>query len=409
MARTVLLTCLLVLFLAVPGLPPDPAAARSSSLGTAYVADELIVRLAPAASPHRFATASGLRLAPGGAAQLPGAPIYRFQILDGAPPHAKAAALAGNPHVIYAEPNYLGQLPEAQKRSSWVVGGDSGAYVGQWAGERIGLGRAHAVARGAGVTVAILDTGVDLDHPALAGRLVAGYDFVAGDDTPREEAGGPDGAFGHGTHVAGLVALAAPEAQIMPLRTLDADGVGDLWTQVLALRYAADRGAAVINLSFSFGQQSALFDDVVAEVTCSTVGYAGCRARSLPGAVVVAAAGNGGTRARQWPGASTIPGIVAVGASTMGDGLAGFSSFGPWVPLAAPGEDVLSSVPGGAYATWSGTSMAAPLVSGVSALVRSTGAQLRPAEVIRRVVGTGSTIDAPVRRRLDAAAAVGAP
>lgn len=407
MARTVPLSLLLALVLLTATLGAGPAAAHDRRPGDALVPGEVIVKLAPWANPRSFAAAAGLRPADG-SAQIPGRSIYRFTIADGLPPRAKAETLAGHRQVVYAEPNYIGQVPEAQKRSSWVVGEDAGAYALQWAAERIGLPRAHAVSRGAGVTVAVLDTGVDLEHPALAGHLVPGYDFVGDDDTPQEEGPG-EGAFGHGTHVAGLIALAAPEAAILPLRTLDAGGAGDLWTQALALRYAAERGADVINLSFSFGERSALFEDMVAEVTCSAMGYADCRVRSRPGAVVVAAAGNGGSSARQWPGASTLPGIVAVAASTERDGLADFSCYGGWVAVAAPGENVVSSVPGATYAAWSGTSMATPLVSGVSALVRSAGARLRPADVLKRVVGSAAEIDAPVRRRLDAAAAVGAP
>jgi hypothetical protein len=402
---------LLIVALLVGGLVARPASARSSSLEGALVPGELIVRLTPATNPRSFAAKAGLQAASDGPDQVPGRSIYRFEIADGTDARAKAAALAGHAQVIYAEPNYLGQAPEAQKRSSWVVGGDAGAYATQWVSERIGLARAQSVSRGAGVTVAILDTGADLEHPALAGRLVPGYDFVDNDDRPQDEAApyGEDSAFGHGTHVAGLVALAAPEASIMPLRTLRADGSGDLWSQVLALRMAADRGADVINLSFSFGERSALFEDVIAEVSCTASGYAGCRARSRPGAVIVAAAGNEGTSTRQWPGASRIPGVVTVGASTEGDTLADFSSYGAWVSLAAPGENVLSTIPGGAYAAWSGTSMAAPLTSGVSALVRSAAPRLRPIDVIRRMVGAADEIDAPVRRRLDAAHAVEAP
>lgn len=410
MLRLLSLPYLLMIASIVGALAPSPIAAVQRSRGDAGVPGEVIVRLVASADPHSFARSAGLRLGRSGANQIPGRPIYRFEVIDETTPGAKAKALAGNQQVIYAEPNYLGQVPEAQKRSSWVVGGDAGVYAAQWVAERIGLDRAHTVSRGAGVTVAILDTGVELGHPALAGRLADGYDFVDSDDAP-EEVGNSSvsDAFGHGTHVAGLVALAAPEASIMPLRTLDDQGLGDLWTQVLALRYAADHRADVINLSFSFGEHSALFDDVIAEVTCTTTGYTDCRAQNRPGVVVIAAAGNSGSNTREWPGASTLPGIVAVAASTEHDGLAAFSNYGAWVPLAAPGENVLSSVPHGIYASWSGTSMAAPLVSGVSALVRSTDPHLGPADVIKRIIGTADVIDAPVRHRLDAAQAIGAP
>jgi subtilisin family serine protease len=447
MSRNNWLHLLIIVVVSVAALAAGPATAQTRPSRGASVPDELIVKLAPGADPHRFAAGAGMALHVDGQHKVPGRAIYRFTIIDGSTPAGKAAAVAGRAGVIYAEPNYLGQVPQAQKRSSWVVSAGESEYAAQWAAERIALTKAHAVSRGAGVTVAILDTGVDLNHPALVGHIVPGYDFVDGDDSPEEEvlaeaeaysdeeddadfdssansaetdssdssdsADSADSAddsapsaYGHGTHVAGLVALVAPEAAIMPLRTLDSDGSGDLWTQVLALRYAAYRGADVINLSFSFGEHSTLFDDVVAEVTCTAKGFVDCRSSRRPGAVVVAAAGNSGTSVRQWPAASTLPGILAVAASTEQDTLADFSSYGAWVPLAAPGDRVLSAVPSGGYEAWSGTSMAAPLTAGVSALVRATSPGLPPAEVIRRIVGSAAIIDTPVKRRLDAAAAV---
>ncbi|MEI7770686.1 MAG: S8 family serine peptidase [Chloroflexales bacterium] len=403
MRRNTLYFWLPLLLIVLP-LAATPATAHEDGSSQSYRSTELIVKLKPWADPTVFAESAGLRLQSRSNSRIPGRPIYRFDIADGATPIAKATALASNAAVAYVEPNYVGQVPEATRRSSWVVGSDAGAYVAQWAAAQINLPAAHAISKGTDVIVAILDTGIDLTHPALANRLVPGYDFIGGDDTPQEEGDASSGAFGHGTHVAGLVALTAPEARIMPLRTLDSDGSGDLWTQVVALRYAADHGAEVINLSFSFGQRSQLFDDVVADVSCSATGYTNCRSRRQPGAVVVAAAGNTGARTRAWPGASSVPGIVGVAASTAQDTLATFSTYGGQIMVAAPGEGITSSVPGGGYATWSGTSMAAPFVSGVAALIRANEVYLRPIDVIQRIAASNAEIDGPVHGRLDAAA-----
>src|SRR5262249_28573595 len=297
-----------------------------------YAPSEVLVKLGPSADVYRFAMASGLRAAPTKLRQLGRRPIYRLQIADGTAPPDKAAELASNPQVLYAEPNYEGQIPEAQQRSSWATMGDIDAYTAQWAPDVMRLPAAHQVSRGAGITVAILDTGVDLNHPALAGHLTPGYDFIDDDSDPSESgAPGLNAAYGHGTHVAGLVALAAPDARIMPLRTLDPDGMGNIWEQVAALDYAADHGADVINLSYSYRHESRLMHDILGELTCARAGYDDCRSKTQPGVVVVAAAGNSGVSSREYPAADPVPGLLAVGASTSLDTLASFSTYGAWV------------------------------------------------------------------------------
>jgi thermitase len=308
---------------------------------------------------------------------------------------------------VYAEPNYIGELPEARQRSSWVVGDGVAGYAAQWAPSALRLPEAHAITSGANVIVAVLDTGVDLNHPALAGHLVPGYDFVDMDaDTSERGVYGSDIAYGHGTHVAGLVALAAPDAAIMPLRTLGPDGIGTIWMQVQAIRYAINHGADVINLSYSFSDRSQVLDDALAQATCTTAMDDDCRAKIRPGAIVVAASGNSGSNDREYPAADQLPGVLAVAASTEANTLATFSTYGSWVQVAAPGDRILSSVPGGGYAIWSGTSMAAPLAAGSAALVRAAYPGLRPVETVTRLVTTAAPLAGLVRHRVDAAAAL---
>jgi subtilisin family serine protease len=109
--------------------------------------------------------------------------------------------------------------------------------------------------KGAGIKVAVLDTGIDLTHPAFAGKLLPGYDFVDGDSDPTEVPCSPTPcsttsvAFGHGTHVAGLIALVAPSAKIIPYRVLDVNGEGNAWVLAEALARAVVDGADVINMS----------------------------------------------------------------------------------------------------------------------------------------------------------------
>jgi subtilisin family serine protease len=390
-------------------LPSVPVMAQGSA-PTNYVAGEVVFRLVPGADVRAVARRHRLKMPESGEAKLDRSAVYRLTIADGVAPPAKSAALATDPAILYAEPNYLGQTPEARQRSSWAVGDADMAsvYQSQWAPEKLRLRDAHAAARGLGLAIAILDTGADLSHPALLGHLSNGYDFVD-DDADPSEAGtaGVDLAFGHGTHVAGLAALVAPDAQLMILRTLSADGTGTIWDQIRALRWAEAHGADVINLSWSFSTRSKALDDVLAEVTCAKVVTAACRSRAWSGAVVVAAAGNSGTRLAEYPAASQLPGVISVAASTEADTLAAFSSYGPWVSLAAPGDHIVSSVPGGAYASWSGTSMATPLTAGVVALLRTIRPSDRPSELISRLVTASTTIDGPVQRRITAAVVMG--
>lgn len=420
------LTSIAILVASLLGVPPSANAGGASQ----YVAQEVIVGLKDDTFlPSIIATFS---LDPVPIDRFGQNPIYRLRILNSDKPDRLANQIARHPGVDFAEPNYLNGVPGGTQRSLWAKASVAGDYTSQWAGAMIGLSRAHEVTRGAGVTVAVLDTGIDMSHPLFEGRLVPGYDFVDLDADPSEVATADRSAFyGHGTHVAGLIALVAPEARIMPIRVLNEHGMGNIWVLARALSFAVDPdgnpqtddGADVINLSLATTRKTRLLDEVVKALNCSpdeveaiaaiaSQGTEGKGKLKLPrcdrGVVVVAAAGNSADGSLSFPAAEAakVRGVLAVAASTQDGSLAAFSSRGGWVKIMAPGDQIVSSLPGGVYGAWSGTSMATPLVAGSAALVRSVYPDLKADRVIRHLVKTATVVSGPAPNRLDAAAAV---
>ena len=355
-------------------------------------------------------------------------PIYRFMLLGAAGVEETIAALHAELNVLIAEPNFIHQSPEARRINSWAIG-TPGAYTAQWAPQALRLSEAQRLSTGSGMRVAVLDTGVDRLHPALAGKLLPGFDFVNFDNDPSEVGNTSNISFGHGTHVAGLVALVAPNAKIMPLRVLDADGVGNAWVLAEAMLYAVDPdgnpatddGAHVLNISLGSTSRTNILDTVAKLATCDILpvadplddladpGYDGDRNRcnAFSGAVVVAAAGNDASpKVRQYPAAEGAYGLIAVAASNVNSRLASFSNTGMWIHIAAPGEGITSAVPGGGYGTWSGTSMAAPLTAGTAALVRAANPELSAKDVARRIIRASANLCDTKLREVDAAAAL---
>ena len=216
---------------------------------------------------------------------------------------------------------------------------------------------------------------------------------------------------------------------IMPLRVLDANGDGNAWVLAEALLYAVDPdgdpatddGAHVINMSLGTTSRTRIFEAVVQLATCSIPagadpatdisdpGYDADEARCnrFRGVIIVAAAGNSGSVSEvEYPAAEPTHGLLAVTASSSNSRLASFSNFGSWVRIAAPGDGITSSVPGGGYGTWSGTSMAAPLVAGAAALLHGFNPGLKPDDVIKRLTDRSSVLCGTNLRQIDAAAAV---
>lgn len=259
-------------------------------------------------------------------------------------------------------------------------------YLEQPAARALRLDAAHRVTKGRGVTVAIIDNGIDPTHPALAGRMLLGHDFVDDDGDPRDLTDGIDQdgdgrideAHGHGTHVAGIVALTAPEAPLLVARVLDADGRGDVLDVAAGIRWAIRKGAHVINLSLG----------TLDHVDAIQLALQEAEARNI---IVVASAGNWGSGSpEEFPARS--PNANAVAATDAEARPAPFTSFAPWVAIAAPGVGVRSAYPGGVYRLWSGTSMSTPFVAGAAALVRERHPQWTSDRVISRLRWTARPI-----------------
>ena len=412
--------CCAVLVAATLGLG---FSASAKSGGDPEVPGDVLVRLRATADLQPLLLKYSLSLR----AQFGARPIYRLSVVGPTATHDVIGALALEPTVLNAEPNAIHSAPEARSNTAWAIGTPA-AYTAQWAPQALRLEQAHALARGAGVRVAVLDTGIDAAHPAFTGRLVPGHDFVDGDTDPSEVFAPGSVAFGHGTHVAGLVALAAPAARIMPLRVLDAQGQGNAWVLAEAMLHAVDPdrnpatddGAQVINMSLGSTTRTALFDAIAQLSACSLPaptdpantftdpGYNADRQRcdAFGGAVVIAAAGNDASRqVRQYPAAEGAYGLLPVTASTAQGRIAPFANFGAWVDIAAPGDAITSTMVGGGFATWSGTSMAAPLAAGVAALLKSSEPQLAARDIARRIERRSAALcGTSAQRQIDAEA-----
>lgn len=315
--------------------------------------------------------------------------------------------LGDDVRVEWAEPNYLGEVAEASPVFAWndsrprVLGTSPDPWAQQDAVQRLGLPAAHATGVGDGVRVAVLDTGVQADHPTLAGRLGPGYDLVDDDPVPDDVGNGRDDdgdglvdeATGHGTHVAGLAALAAPGATLLPYRVLDDEGVGDVVLVAEAVQMAVAAGADVVNSSFGTRAASELLEEVVEDAVEA-------------GAVVVAAAGNDASDRREYPAA--FEDAIAVGAVGAADARVGFSNHGPWVLVSAPGESIPSTFPTGRFAAWSGTSMAAPFVAGQVAVLSGVAPDIDTEDLIDVVRSTARPLEDGSASLVDVAASVAA-
>lgn len=229
--------------------------------------------------------------------------------------------------------------------------------------------------------VAVVDTGVNFNHPDLAGKLLSGgYDFIANDSDPTDE-------NGHGTAVAGTLSPATNNAlgvagvswntPILPIRVLDASGSGSYSAIANGITYAADHGAKIINLSLGGTTSSTTLQNAV--------NYAWSK-----GCVIVAAAGNSGSSSPEYPAACT--NVIAVSATDSNDARPSWSNYGSYVDISAPGTNICTLYGSNQYANWNGTSFSTPVVSGVLALMASTNGNLNNSALVTALLNNTDDI-----------------
>ena len=351
---------------------------------------EVIVRLEPATG----ATIEDINVAYGSTTldELPGGMgAYLLGLPADSNTLETVERMAADPHLLFAEPNYVAQAPEEDpagdgRHKARAISSTDGSSE-QYAASALNLSCAAALSLGQGTTVAVIDTGAQLDHPALKANFegVKRYDFVDDDRNPSDRPVGLDAdgnglkdeMVGHGTHVAGIVDLVAPSVKIMALRVLNTEGYGNVFTIAKAISFANLNGADVINLSLGSRSRSRLLQDVIEDATKNDV-------------VVAAAAGNSNSARPHYPAAAgggmySADGLVAVTSVDRYQKKSDFANYGLWVDIAAPGNDIRSAFPTSVYADWSGTSMATPFISGQAALIRTLYGSLDPAGIEKKI------------------------
>ncbi|CAH0345139.1 S8 family serine peptidase [Bacillus sp. CECT 9360] len=293
--------------------------------------------------------------------QLESNPTGNFTLVKSSSPHLEnmAKEIMASKQVEYVEPNY-----RMDARFTPV----DPNYKKQWYTGKLNLPGAWQQTKGSSsIKVALIDSGVQVNHPDLIGKIVNPYNAITGRSTfPADD---------HGTHVAGIIAATmnktgiagiAPNIKIMPINVFEGEDA-DIYTVADAIIYAADKGANIMNLSLGTDSES------------SALEYAVDYAESK-GVLLVAAAGNERTFQPSYPAA--LSQTIGVSATDENDRITYYSNYGKYIDFAAPGNNIYSTITKSTYQYMSGTSMAAPMVTGVSALILSKNPFLSSSQVI---------------------------
>jgi len=352
-----------------PGsMAPDLSEAASPAKAASRTSQAIAPKAVPGELVVKLRKAMGIQSVPGmmrieSVSGLGNTSVY--SIPEGQTVEEALAKLRQDPNVIYAEPNYLYHaLGATAKRTVNDPMADQ-----LWGLTKIQAQAAWDTTTGdASVLVAVVDTGVDYNHPDLQGQVVKGWDFGNNDADPMDDQG-------HGTHVAGTIAAlgdngtgvvgVAYKTKILAIKVLGSDGSGDTAAIAKGILKAQELGAKVINLSLGGDQPSQVLKDAVDRVTAK-------------GTLCVVAAGNENTAKETYPAAYAS--VLSVGASDTSDRRASFSNYGTYVDIAAPGTGILSSTEK-SYKKHDGTSMASPHAAGVAALLLAQNAALTPQQL----------------------------
>ncbi|EJN10801.1 subtilisin-like serine protease [Bradyrhizobium sp. YR681] len=306
---------------------------------------------------------------------LIGATFGLFRIADGRPAETVRREFAADGSVRSVQPNFRYVLQD--QKSVTPTEGDPAQY----ALAKLRLPQAHALAHGANVTVAVIDSGIDARHPELTNSIADNFDAL----------GSAEGPHVHGTGIAGAIVAhaklmgSAPEARIIAIRAFGGTTGGAESSSYIILRslnYAAEHGAQIVNMSFA-GPKDAVIERAIA-------------ATAARGLVLIAAAGNAGAKSPPlYPAAN--PNVIAVSATDQQDKLFTASNRGNHIALAAPGVDIFLPAPDGKYQMTSGTSFSAAYVSGVAALLLERNYALKPEALRMTLAKTARDLGSPGR------------
>ena len=358
-SRALVLAVLAVIGVAAHAAPPEQRGKPAATWVKGHILVQPRAGLSDAEFDKALATQGGKAVG-----RLGNLDIYVVSLPPTASEQAVANALAHHPNVKFAEVDRL-VAPAFTPNDA--------DYGSEWHLQTINAPVAWNTSVGSGVTVAILDSGIDATHPDLVGQLVPGWNFYDNNSNTAD-------VNGHGTMVAGVVAArgnnsigvagVAWGAKLMPVRVSDASGTGTLSAFANGLTYAADHGARIANLSFP--------------VQSSSSTQAAAQYFVNKGGVVFNSAGNYAALDSTPPSNS----LVSVSATGGTDILASWSSYGPYVDLSAPGVGIWTTSLGGGYSSVSGTSFSSPLSAGVAALMMSVNPSLAPSQIVSLMEST---------------------